>query len=221
MTCSSCHKSVSENSKFCIHCGHKVEQIEEGSVDKYFSQRNKDLVSEAKSSANQEMTQGIVIFVIGLIITGGTYLAAEPGGTYTVAWGAMVFGVIALLRGYYYRLRPQDLVNKQSSRKEETSKSIQEYRELFKKWFWITFAVQVVSFALFSLTTDGDALSSFSIFVFIMSVFVMLGVILHFTEKITKKGWLALLFTVILGWPVISLLPYFIVINQSKKTKER
>jgi hypothetical protein len=45
---------------------------------------------------------GSVLFVVGLLITIVTLGHAESsagGGTYFVAWGPMVFGAIAIIRG--------------------------------------------------------------------------------------------------------------------------
>jgi hypothetical protein len=44
---------------------------------------------------------GSVILAIGVIVTIGSYSAAEGGGTYLLAWGAILFGAIGLLRGLY------------------------------------------------------------------------------------------------------------------------
>jgi hypothetical protein len=45
------------------------------------------------------MGLGGAMFVIGLVITLATYGAADPGGTYTVMWGAMVFGLLWFIAG--------------------------------------------------------------------------------------------------------------------------
>ena len=42
---------------------------------------------------------GTVVALVGGGITGGTYLLAGPGGTYVVAWGIIIFGVVWLLIG--------------------------------------------------------------------------------------------------------------------------
>jgi hypothetical protein len=48
---------------------------------------------------------GFGIAAIGLLVTFATYTAASPGGTYVVAWGAMLFGAFEGLRGIYRYLR--------------------------------------------------------------------------------------------------------------------
>jgi hypothetical protein len=44
---------------------------------------------------------GLVIFIIGLIITIGSYSFADNrgGGTYIVSWGPMIIGIISMVRG--------------------------------------------------------------------------------------------------------------------------
>ena len=41
----------------------------------------------------------------GILVTGITYLAASGGGTYFLAWGAIVFGAIQFFHGYSGRNR--------------------------------------------------------------------------------------------------------------------
>lgn len=42
---------------------------------------------------------GLIIFVLGLAITVGTYAAASNGGTYIVSWGFLLVGIISIIRG--------------------------------------------------------------------------------------------------------------------------
>ncbi len=54
------------------------------------------------SSANRNMLVGGVICIIGILVTIGTYAAAShssSGGSYVVAWGAIIFGAIQFFRG--------------------------------------------------------------------------------------------------------------------------
>lgn len=55
---------------------------------------------------------GLVIFVVGIVITLGTYSAAGPGGGFVVAWGAIAFGGYRLVRGLYYLDDPRRLFKK-------------------------------------------------------------------------------------------------------------
>src|SRR5260370_38851423 len=50
---------------------------------------------------------GAIFFAIGLVITIGTYAAADSGGggTYIVSWGPMLGGPRALIRGSFHPVR--------------------------------------------------------------------------------------------------------------------
>jgi hypothetical protein len=46
------------------------------------------------------MITGAVICVIGIVVTAVSYSSAsEGGGSYVVAWGAIIFGAIRFFRG--------------------------------------------------------------------------------------------------------------------------
>jgi hypothetical protein len=49
--------------------------------------------------ALKQMAIGGVICIVGLVITIGTYQAAQGGGRYVVAWGAIIFGGFQFFRG--------------------------------------------------------------------------------------------------------------------------
>lgn len=56
---------------------------------------------EAQARAGRmSMAISAVVFVIGALVTLVSYSAAEAGGSYVVAWGAMVFGALFFLAGY-------------------------------------------------------------------------------------------------------------------------
>lgn len=58
------------------------------------------LAAIARKRAIKMTLVGAVIFVIGLVITIATYSAASSGGgTYFVAWGPMIVGLIWTIRG--------------------------------------------------------------------------------------------------------------------------
>jgi hypothetical protein len=58
-------------------------------------------VSEAKGKAGKKnMLYGALWCVGGIVVTAATYSAAsDGGGTYVVAWGAIIFGAIQFFRG--------------------------------------------------------------------------------------------------------------------------
>ncbi len=56
--------------------------------------------SAKKSRASKDMIFGALWCVGGLIVTAVTYSSASSGGgTYVVAWGAIIFGAIQFFRG--------------------------------------------------------------------------------------------------------------------------
>lgn len=44
---------------------------------------------------------GGLFFVGGIIVTAVTYTSASEGGSYVVAWGAIIFGGIQMVRGFF------------------------------------------------------------------------------------------------------------------------
>lgn len=49
--------------------------------------------------AKRRLVFGCVWFFGGLLVTIGSYAAAEDDGTFTVAWGAVLWGLIQIIRG--------------------------------------------------------------------------------------------------------------------------
>jgi hypothetical protein len=55
---------------------------------------------ERRAAGRRHMVTGGVICAIGIVVTVVTYsAAAEGGGSYVVAWGAIIFGGIRFFRG--------------------------------------------------------------------------------------------------------------------------
>lgn len=127
MNCKYCGSNNESDAKFCTKCGEKIEhgtQKEEGAVDRYFKDKKHSLIKEAEAMAEGEMKQGVLWFVIALAITGGTWLFASEGGTYYVFWGAMIYGVYRLIRGFWYKMNPESLLEKaeKEAEKEQENK---------------------------------------------------------------------------------------------------
>jgi hypothetical protein len=53
-----------------------------------------------REAGNKNMLYGALWFFGGLIVTLLTFTAAQGGGRYVIAWGAVVFGAIQFMRGY-------------------------------------------------------------------------------------------------------------------------
>lgn len=71
-----------------------------------------DPIGEAKREAHKGMLRAMLVVYAGLAITGATLAAASGsgGGTYVVAWGALLFGGLSLLGqlfSYYFRTKPR------------------------------------------------------------------------------------------------------------------
>jgi hypothetical protein len=55
-----------------------------------------------RNNAGRDMLVGAAICVVGIVVTVATYAAASSsrtGGSYFVAWGAIIFGAIQFFRG--------------------------------------------------------------------------------------------------------------------------
>jgi hypothetical protein len=56
--------------------------------------------SERRSARSHNILVGMILLVVGIIITAATYdSASRQGGTYIIAWGPMVYGAIRLFKG--------------------------------------------------------------------------------------------------------------------------
>ena len=67
---------------------------------------NRDDEDEQPSQSSRQITIGAVFLVLGIILTAGTYGLASSspsGGTYLIAYGPMIYGVITLIRGLINR----------------------------------------------------------------------------------------------------------------------
>jgi hypothetical protein len=69
-----------------------------------------DLEATARAAARAEMIKGTLWLVGAGLLTGVTYLTADPGGTYFVFWGAMAYGAYRFLRALYYWFNPRALL---------------------------------------------------------------------------------------------------------------
>jgi hypothetical protein len=77
---------------------HSNHMVPSHAVDDTFAQSLVD--SERRSKRSADLMIGGLLFGLGLIITVGTYnSASESGGTYFIAYGPMIVGVIRIFRG--------------------------------------------------------------------------------------------------------------------------
>lgn len=65
----------------------------------------KEAEDAAMDAAESEVSTGMFWCIGGAIVTGLTYAMAANGGTYVIAWGAILFGGIQMLQGIAERSR--------------------------------------------------------------------------------------------------------------------
>ena len=70
------------------------------------------MLAAARSAAKGELLKGFLWLVGGGLVSGITYLAADPGGTYVVFWGALAYGAFRFLRALYFWANPSALIGK-------------------------------------------------------------------------------------------------------------
>ena len=101
-------QAVYEHAASMMMDGKSRRQIEEDLMDKGLDQESASVVvtnlKEMKKEAEAGQGTGNMIFgalwcVGGIAVTAATYSAAEGGGTYVVAWGAIVFGAVQFFIG--------------------------------------------------------------------------------------------------------------------------
>jgi len=96
-TCNYCGRENAEGATFCAGCGTSL--LPEGAAEP----SPQPIVAriQVPSSPERQMLYGGIVCVAGIVITGVTYLAASGpgGGTYLVAWGAILFGGLRFFRG--------------------------------------------------------------------------------------------------------------------------
>ena len=92
-------KSVEETKAALIENGLSSEDADVV-INNLQNQYNK----EKKEAGNKNMLYGALWCVGGILVTVLTYSAASNGGTYVVAWGAVIFGAIQFFKGVFQRL---------------------------------------------------------------------------------------------------------------------
>lgn len=77
-----------------------IEQgLDEKSASIVVSNLEQQIKEAKKEGANEDIMYGALWCVGGLIVTAVTYSAASGGGTYVVAWRAILFGAIQFIKG--------------------------------------------------------------------------------------------------------------------------
>lgn len=92
-------KSIEETKAALIENGLRAED-----VDVVIANLQNQYKQEKREAGNKNMLYGALWCVGGLLVTILTYSAASDGGTYVVAWGAVIFGAIQFFKGLFQRL---------------------------------------------------------------------------------------------------------------------
>ena len=80
--------------------GMLVEQgLDQESASKVVSDLNQMKGEAIRDAGKKNMIYGALWAVGGTVVTVATYSAASGGGSYVVAWGAILFGAIQFIRG--------------------------------------------------------------------------------------------------------------------------
>lgn len=92
-------KSIEETKTALIENGLRAED-----ADVVIANLQNQYKQEKREASNKNMLYGALWCVGGLLVTILTYSAASDGGTYVVAWGAVIFGAIQFFKGLFQRL---------------------------------------------------------------------------------------------------------------------
>lgn len=92
-------KSIEETKAALIENGLTAED-----ADVVIANLQNQYKQEKREAGNKNMLYGALWCVGGLLVTILTYSAASDGGTYVVAWGAVIFGAIQFFKGLFQRL---------------------------------------------------------------------------------------------------------------------
>lgn len=96
--CDYCGRENADEAAHCWECGTRFETAQEDSPPPSTKLPRDPL----RVSAEKKMLSGAITFIAGILVTGLTYLNAvhSPfGGTYVIAWGAMLVGGVRFFRG--------------------------------------------------------------------------------------------------------------------------
>ncbi len=103
MQCPQCGAAILPKRMDCLKCGWSyggedaLKEIEQRAKEKESPEGHEALASKYA----RRMLYGVLWAVGGTIVTVVAYEAASPGGTYIIAWGAIVFGIIDFFRGLF------------------------------------------------------------------------------------------------------------------------
>lgn len=98
-TCSYCGRENAEDAVRCLECG---TPFATEATESEMAEAN-DPVRLRRTVAERKMFIGVASFIVGILVTAISYSAAAnnpAGGTYIIAYGAIVYGVMRFIQGY-------------------------------------------------------------------------------------------------------------------------
>jgi hypothetical protein len=106
--CTYCGKEYSDDATACVVDEQPLERIDPQGATQHGSDtspfKDPGLNSPGRAAANRNMLVGGLWCVGGIVVSVATYSAASSGGgSYVVAWGAIIFGGIQFFRGLLAR----------------------------------------------------------------------------------------------------------------------
>lgn len=88
-------KTRSETIKVLVSQG-----IDQNMAITVVNELHKTIVEEKRKKGSRDILFGSLWFVGGIFFTAITLTEAKKGGTYIVAWGAVLFGALQIIRGF-------------------------------------------------------------------------------------------------------------------------
>lgn len=73
--------------------------LDEESASVVVTNLEQQIKDAKKEKANRDMLFGALWCIGGIVVTAVTFSAASGGGTYVVAWGAILFGAVQFIKG--------------------------------------------------------------------------------------------------------------------------
>jgi hypothetical protein len=105
--CDYCGKEYPDDASVCALDGKPLEQIGAPLTPQTFEAPKPAAVPNAAEALRAAATKDMVVGGLwcggGILVTALTYSAASGGGTYVVAWGAIIFGGVQFVRGLMKR----------------------------------------------------------------------------------------------------------------------
>lgn len=107
--CPWCGKEYSDDATICAVDSHPLRRPDGSEIPP--TSASTEPPAKGMDAATRQMVIGGFWFVGGILVTAVTYASATAspfGGTYVVAWGAIVFGGVQFLRGLARRAGPNE-----------------------------------------------------------------------------------------------------------------